>query len=106
MKHMCVNEKWLGWMKNIFFMGKSSVLLNEAPGHQFHHKRGVWQGDPVSPLIFVLVADLLQAAINDAFSRDMIKLPSPCLSQKDYQVIQYTDDTMFLGCPHVKDKPL
>ena len=26
-------------------------------------KCGVWQGDPLTPLIFVLAADLLQAAI-------------------------------------------
>jgi hypothetical protein len=42
------------------------VLLNGVLGRKFHCKPGVRQGDPLSPLIFVFSADLLQAAINKA----------------------------------------
>ena len=101
MRQMGFNEKWLGWIKCIFASGKSAVLLNGVPRRQFHCKCGVRQGDPLSPLIFVLAADLLQAAINDAFARDLIKLPFPCTTQKEYPVIQYADDTILAmpACP-------
>lgn len=47
------------------------------------------------------MADLLQAAINDAFRKGKIQLPFPCVSQTDYPVIQYADDTILAmpACP-------
>ena len=58
-------------------------------------------GRPVVPLIFVIAADLLQAAINDAFRQGKIQLPFPCAGQMDYPVIQYADDTILAmpACP-------
>jgi hypothetical protein len=93
MRAMGFNERWLKWMSCIFSSGKSSVLLNGTPGRQFDCRRGVRQGDPMSPLIFVLAADLLQAAINDAFRRGLIHKPIPT-SDQDYPVIQYANDTI------------
>jgi hypothetical protein len=36
--------------------GTSSILFNGVPGKTFHCKREVRQGDPLSPLPFVLAA--------------------------------------------------
>ena len=72
------------------------MLLNGTPGQQFLCQCGVRQGDPLSPLLFVLAADLLQAAINDAFQRTLIRLPFHSTNQKEYPVIQYADDTILV----------
>jgi len=66
MKFKGFPEKWVRWVDVILKSGTSSVLLNGIPGKPFACKRGVRQGDPLSPLLFVLAADLLQTIVNKA----------------------------------------
>jgi hypothetical protein len=60
----------------------------------------VRQGYPLSPLLFVLAADLLQSLLNKATQDDLLKLPIPLLHSSDFPVIQYADDTLIIieGC--------
>jgi hypothetical protein len=49
MRQLGFDETWCDWIQRILISGTPSILLNGVPGKHFHCKRGVRQGDPLSP---------------------------------------------------------
>jgi retron-type reverse transcriptase len=87
MRHLGFSENWITWTQKILQTASTSVLLNGVPGKNIACNRVVIQGDPLSPLLFVLAANLLQCIINKAHDQGLFQLPIPSRDRSGYPII-------------------
>ncbi|KAK1685445.1 hypothetical protein QYE76_046293 [Lolium multiflorum] len=84
-------ELWCDWLEAIFTSSRSAVVLNGIPGRWITCRRGLRQGDPLSPYLFLLVADVLQKMVQ----QDGV-LEHPLLDGAPPVVLQYADDMLVI----------
>jgi hypothetical protein len=95
MTHLGLPSRWIHWVELILSSGSSAILLNGVPRKFFKCKRGLRQGDPLSLLLFILAAELLQVLVNKAADLDLLKRPIPQPSE-DFPIVQYMDGTLLI----------
>ena len=59
LRRMGFRSRWIWWIHMCISTVRFSVLINGSPAGFFHGSRGSRQGDPLSPLLFLLVMEVL-----------------------------------------------
>src|SRR6266508_6933585 len=86
--------KWISWVKSFISGGSVAVNVNNDIGYFFQTKKGLRQGDPLSPLLFNIVADMLAILIQRAKEQGQIGGIVPHLIDGGLSILQYADDTI------------
>jgi len=88
------SPKWCRWVEGMVKGGIVGVKVNDDIGYYFQTKRGLRQGDPMSPVLFNIVADMLAILIKRAKDDGQISGVIPHLVDDGLSILQYADDTI------------
>ncbi|MCI04470.1 RNA-directed DNA polymerase (Reverse transcriptase), partial [Trifolium medium] len=96
---MCMGfcDQWRRWIAECLNSASVSVLVNGSPTKEFRIGRGLRQGDPLSPFLFLIAAEGLGMLMNKAatigrfvgyeFGNQGVRLSQ----------LQFADDTLIMG---------
>jgi hypothetical protein len=90
-------EKWIGWVRACTFAGNLSVLLNGSPTGEINIQRGLKQGDPLAPFLFLLVVEGFSGVMRNAVELGLFKGFAVGRSPVSISHLQYADDTHCIG---------
>jgi retron-type reverse transcriptase len=88
------SQTWCDWISKIMSRGSVAIKVNDNIGHYFQTRKGVRQGDPLSPILFNIVVDMLVVLISRAKEAGQILGVVLHLVDEGLSVLQYADDTV------------
>src|SRR3954463_4940048 len=97
------SKKWCALIHSCVSGGSVAVNVNDEIGCFFQTKKGLRQGDPLSPILFNIVANMLAIMIERAKLDAQIEGVVPHLVDGGLSILQYADDTI-LFMEHDLDK--
>ena len=96
MKSFGFGPNWCRWIQGTLNLAKASILVNGSPTAEFSFYRGLKQGDPLSPFLFILIMESLHLSMVRASSNGMFR--GLCLNGfLSVSHLFYADDAMFIG---------
>jgi hypothetical protein len=85
---------WCKWVASFMEGGHVDIKVNVIVGQNFQTEKGVRQGDPLLPILFNIVVDMLTDLISRAKSVGQTKGVISDLTNDVLSILQYVDDTI------------
>ncbi|PNX74904.1 cysteine-rich receptor-like protein kinase, partial [Trifolium pratense] len=78
---------WRKWIRACVFQSSMSVLVNGSLTHDFIVGKGLRQGDPLSPFLFLIVAEGLTGLMNKAVDRSLFTVISINTVLRSFEIV-------------------
>ncbi|KAJ4771274.1 RNA-directed DNA polymerase (reverse transcriptase)-related family protein [Rhynchospora pubera] len=88
-------QRFICWIEMLLNTATSAVLINNQVGPTFRHAQGLRQGDPISPFLFIMVADVLTKMCETIGTSSNVTISSKLRSP--FHILQYADDTIIFS---------
>ena len=88
------SHQWCEWVQKFTQGGNVNIKVNDQLGSYFQTRKGLRQGDPMSPILFNIVVDMLAIMIARAKEAAQVEGVIPNLIQDGLSILQYADDTV------------
>ena len=103
MEKMGFCTRWVALMMSCVKTMSYSIMVNGEPIGMIHPKRGIRQGDPLSPFLFLLCAEGLHAFIKHSVRNGDIKDFSLCKQGPKLTHLFFADDSLLFCRSITKD---
>ncbi|WVZ84806.1 hypothetical protein U9M48_031793 [Paspalum notatum var. saurae] len=101
LQHLGFGRRWCNLMCLLLSTSTTQVMVNGVPSRLIYHHRNLRQGDPLSPMLFILVMDVLDSLIHVASSSNLLL---PLAEQCSWPRISlYADDVVIFLKPKLMD---
>ncbi|XP_057770246.1 uncharacterized protein LOC130990064 [Salvia miltiorrhiza] len=90
------DSRWRKLIRGCLTSASANVLVNGSPSGEFSLEKGLRQGDPLSPFLFLIAAEGLHSLVERAVEKGFV---GPAEIGKDnirISHLQYADDTVFV----------
>ena len=98
MNKMAFPVLWRKWIKECVSTTTASILVNGSPTDEFPLQRGLRQGDPLFPFLFLLAVEGLNVLMNSVVENNFYKGYEVGTSNSVVvSHLQFADDTLLIG---------
>lgn len=101
LQHMGFGRQWRNWISVILGTAITKILLNGVPGRRICHARGLRQGDPLSPMLFMLAMEVINRTVMWLDSQGF--LSGLGVNHPVERVSLYADDMVLFVAPLQQD---